>query len=117
MIIYIAGPMRNCPRMNFDSFFGVESELERLGHQVINPAREDMDLGFDPDKSLEDQMHILGGLQTVIERDLGGVLASDAIYMLDGWGDSVGARAEYHVALWAGKLLLDARWLEAQYAD
>jgi hypothetical protein len=116
MIIYIAGPMRGMPRYNFDAFFGVATELERRGHQVINPAQDDIDLGFDPDEPLEDQMEILGGLTGIIRRDLDGVLVSDAIYMLDGWGDSVGATAERCVAYWAGKKILDSRWLEEDNA-
>ena len=98
-IAYIAGPMRGKKYFNFPLFYKVENFLISLGYLVTNPAREDESRGFDPEKGNTD----FESLSSIIERDFRYIMDADVICMLPGWEDSVGATAEFHIALWAGK--------------
>lgn len=84
MIIYIAGPMSGKPDYNRPAFMEAQKYLESKGHIVLNPAS--LPIGL-PEKSY---MPIC---MAMLEQ-------ADAIYMLERWEDSVGARAEY---LYAGR--------------
>lgn len=94
--VYIAGPMRGYERYNFPAFFEAEEYLKEHGYEPLNPARRDVEAGFDPGKTLEEQ----GGLtlKDFMRRDLPQLLECDAIFLLPGWQDSVGARLELRVA-------------------
>lgn len=98
---YIAGPMRGYPRYNFAAFYAAEQEVHQLGFMPINPARIDEEKGFDPntpEDSLTPSM-----MAEFIERDVEVILKqADAIYMLQGWEGSTGARAEHALAKWRG---------------
>lgn len=98
---YIAGPMRGYPRYNFDAFFAAEKEVHDLGFDIINPARIDIQNGFDPDTpqdALTPQM-----MSDFIRWDVDAILNRvDAIYMLRGWEASTGANAEIALARWMG---------------
>ena len=41
MKIYIAGPMTGIKDFNFPAFFEAEKQLNKLGHEVYNPAHND----------------------------------------------------------------------------
>lgn len=104
MLAYIAGPMRGYPEYNFPAFFAAEEWLRNKGIGAINPARMDIDLGFDPKKSLEVQPSF--DMQSFIRRDVYAILSldpqRDAICLLPGWQESTGARAEEALATWIG---------------
>ncbi len=98
MKAYIAGPMRGYPEFNFPAFFSAEEELLEVGLDVFNPARYDVETGFDPAAPLPAGYD----MRETAARDLAELLACDAIYMLLGWKYSAGATAERAVALWVG---------------
>lgn len=99
MIVYIAGPMRGHSIFNFPAFDSARDALNALGHTVISPADLDRAAGFDPQTGAEPTNDELRGMLT---RDMAAVLASDAVVLLPGWYTSLGADAEFHVAVAAG---------------
>ena len=90
MIIYIAGPMSGKLDYNRPAFMEAQALLESKEHIVLNPAVLPTAL---PDKSY------LPICMAMIE-------AADTIYMLKGWRDSAGAKAEYYYAARQGKLVI-----------
>ncbi len=46
--IYLAGPMRGQPMLNFPTFNATTALLRGNGHTVFNPAEGDIKDGFDP---------------------------------------------------------------------
>ena len=46
MKLYTAGPMTDRPNFNFPRFFEVEAELAAAGHEVVSPARIDLERGW-----------------------------------------------------------------------
>lgn len=82
MKAYIAGPMSGLPEFNRPVFFAAAAEIAAFGDIPLNPA-------VLPDGLSEaDYMSI----------SLTMLQCADAIYLLDGWCDSAGARAEYALA-------------------
>lgn len=105
--IYIAGPMRGKAFFNFPAFDAAKADLESKGFEVISPADLDRATGFDPE--------ILGSdydwtniekcdfsLMDAIDRDVAALKTCDTIYMLRGWKNSKGAKAEKALAEWIG---------------
>lgn len=89
MIIYIAGPITGVP--DYETNFARAAVLLRdAGHAVINPAVLPT--------TLSDRAYM--PICTAM------IDAADAIYMLDGWQKSVGARCERLYAKRQGKLEL-----------
>ncbi|ENF4930158.1 TPA: DUF4406 domain-containing protein [Escherichia coli] len=80
--IYIAGPMTGYPDYNRAAFNAKASELMAEGHIVLNPAV------------------LPGGLcqSEYMDICLAMVRSADAIYLLNRWEESVGARAEHALA-------------------
>lgn len=95
--IYIAGPMRGYPRYNFDAFHHAEDCLSMGGWTPINPARIDLENGFDPDGPVTPTM-----MDAFIRRDFECIMRVEGIAVLPGWEKSVGATAEVFMALWRG---------------
>lgn len=86
MKVYISGPMTGLPDMGRNSFAAAEKKLRDAGHVVLNPGV--LPVGLDP----ADYMPIcLAMLQ-----------AADAIYMLAGFMDSLGAVLELRYAQYQG---------------
>ena len=86
MIYYLSGSISNggTKESTFERFYEAEARLQKLGHEVINPAR--MEEG---NKSWAEYL----------ERDLGIILKQEpTLYMLKGWRKSKGARLERTVA-------------------
>lgn len=90
---YLAGPMRNFPRFNFDAFHEAAANLRRDGWRVTSPAEMDEQLGFDPDGPLGDF-----DLQDAMRRDVQAICKVDSIILLPGWRKSEGAQIELTVA-------------------
>lgn len=86
-VIYLAGPMRNYPNLNFDAFFEMEEALKEDDWVVLNPAHTPMGL-----KSPKAYIMI----------DIAMLFECDAIFMLKGWGESKGARLEHALAEFLG---------------
>ena len=88
--IYIAGPMTGKAEYNRPAFALAEKNLRAAGYRVINPAVMPTDL------DREDYMPIC---LAMLER-------CDAIYLLDGWQESEGARVEVEYARYKDLLVL-----------
>lgn len=101
---YIAGPMRGIPEFNFPAFFEAEAWARTWfdGWPILNPARRDVDVGFDPTGLLGSDAELaeLGfDLAEAMRHDIG-FIAQEArrIVMLPGWSRSSGATLERQVA-------------------
>lgn len=95
--LYIAGPMRGYNHFNFPAFFEAERLLQEQGWKSYNPARNDVENGFDPmdpEKSNYDDFSLADALAW----DLARVLESDGVALLDGWENSTGVKAEIATA-------------------
>lgn len=122
MRVYIAGPMRKKVYYNFDAFLSAEAELlERKAietedgelleiTEIINPARIELDNGFDPYALPEDHDwdSVPPGhtMEEYMSRDLPLVMKADAVFLLPGWQTSKGAVAEAAVAVACGKVVI-----------
>ena len=92
MIVYISGPISS-DKDYLKHFRKAERRLKSQGHDVINPAKIGHKL---PKLNWMEYMHI----------DMAMLDCADAIYMLDGWRHSPGARMEYKIARDDGKYIL-----------
>lgn len=104
MKIYVAGPMRGKPDFNFPAFDKASRFLRRLGHTVFNPADRDRaahgpDIGKSLDGDLGDAVQKGFNLREALAADMKFIAEeADAIWMLEGWETSLGARAEHALA-------------------
>lgn len=90
MIFYIAGPMSGLPGFNREAFMEAARLIRQKGHEVINPALLPATL---PDSRY---MPICTAM----------IDAADAVYMLEGWQQSLGARTERLYAKRQGKAVM-----------
>ena len=111
--VYVAGRMTNVPYFNFPAFDKARDDLIELGYNVISPADMDREHGFDAMELPDDSDWSKWGkalgefdIDACIDRDIDAIKRSQAIYLLDGWEQSTGARAEKSIAEWMGKELL-----------
>lgn len=81
-IVYIAGPMTGYKEYNRPAFHAKEAELKELGYCVLSPA------------NLPDGMTV----PQYMNIDIAMLQQCDYIYMLDGWEESTGAKAELAIA-------------------
>ena len=102
MLVYIAGPIRGMHNYNQLAFYQAQKRLEQLGHEVINPIQMDLDH--------DGEINACTNQLVYARRDAGEILSRpiDAIYMLAGWSNSVGSKAELALAQWIGAKV----WLE-----
>ena len=98
MRVYVAGKMRSVQFYNFPAFHEAEQHLISLGHEVVSPARLDLEAGFMmshlPDDHDWSEMPPGMDYEETMTRDLSALDTCDAIYMLRGWHSSQGARRE-----------------------
>lgn len=95
--LYLAGPMRGYPELNFQAFIKSGSLLEDMGFSVFNPAEEDLETGFNP---ALDEVQPEG---YYVSCDIPAVTDCDLIVMLPGWEKSRLATLEALVASYLGK--------------
>ena len=98
---YIAGPMRGIPEFNFPAFLKAEQEFKAKGHDVFNPARRDIDEGFEHEglTGNEDLVDLGFDLREAMDVDTSWICKhATGIHMLTGWENSKGARAELALA-------------------
>ena len=105
--VYISGPMLGKKYYNTIAFFEAESKLEGLGFTTFNPSKIDAEnganyLAFPADYDW-DSLPEGFDFKACRLRDINELEDCDGIYMLRGWENSAGAKAEYYYALWAGK--------------
>jgi hypothetical protein len=97
--IYIAGKMRGLVKFNFPAFDAARDRLLARGWEVVSPADMDRAAGFDenntPESAITPEM-----MREFYKRDVEALGRVDAIYLLNGWANSVGATAEYWIAKW-----------------
>jgi predicted component of type VI protein secretion system len=98
--------MRGYHKFNEEAFYHAARYLKVRGHGVINPHEVDTDTGMDMTSEEGDTNDIPGfsrsTLEEIIKRDVDAILQCDAIYLLAGYQQSVGAKAELGIARWAG---------------
>ena len=92
--------MRGKPLFNFPAFDRARDELIAQGHEPVSPADLDRENGFDPYDPVEVD------IRECLKRDCVALLGCDAIALMNGWEDSLGARAEAHLAAAVGMELL-----------
>lgn len=90
--VYLAGPMRGYVEYNYPAFKRAATLLRSRGVVVHNPAENDAKL------SIEDLNKYDNPLKMYLRQDLQDVLVSDAVVVLPGWEESLGARTEVTVA-------------------
>ena len=84
MRIYISGPMTGKPDRNEPLFRSTEERLRELGHEVFNPCNLPKTFSY----------------RTAVDADLRWICAhAEALVVLPGWWDSLGATAEVATAL------------------
>lgn len=91
---YIAGPMTGYPLHNFPAFDKAQEQIERLGFRCVNPAQLDRGIPI-PEHEPWDRTFA----KQCIRRDLIAILDQcQAMYLLRGWSDSLGALVETSLA-------------------
>lgn len=88
--IYVAGPITGIPNGNSAAFHLADVKLSNKGFSVLNPAL--LPAGLEEHEYMDICMAM--------------VRSCDAVYMLEGWEDSLGAQAEYHLAKKLEKVIL-----------
>jgi hypothetical protein len=99
--VYIAGPMRGKPGLNFATFHRAARILRKHGYRVFDPARADELAGFNPKRDKP------GRLEDYMRRDLQIVAQADILVLLPGWKTSQGATRERTVAEFCGVTVMD----------
>lgn len=107
--VYLAGPMTGIPGFNFPLFNQAAADLRAQGFEVFNPAEKDNDIygegiGDNPTGSIEEikESHNFDPRET-IRVDLMTIIDwADAIYLLPGWQNSRGAKAEVALGEYLG---------------
>lgn len=99
-LAYVAGPMRGIPEFNFPAFFATEEELESRGFDVINPARQGIENGFDPTGMTGNEYLSTVGFdpRKALAWDIEQVTKADLVVVLPNYELSRGARAEVAAA-------------------
>lgn len=102
--VYVAGPMSNLPDFNYPAFYDAEKRLSRFGYDVENPARH-----FDGDQTRPYKDYMREAVRALTR--------CDAIYLMDGWEQSEGARFELEVSRRIGLAVMFEQDLEALEGD
>lgn len=93
--------MRGYDQYNFPAFDAAAQYLRAMGHEPVNPADLDREIGVDENTKVLPPNFI----QDALRRDFYELTTCDAIAFLPGWEESSGARAERQVAEWIGNEL------------
>lgn len=104
MKIYLAGPMTGIPNFNFPKFDRVSAELRANGYEVVSPAELDSPefrASVMADGITGNEKRLTGLWGDCLARDVK-LIADDgieAIFLLEDWNKSRGARLEATVGL------------------
>lgn len=92
MRVYISGPMRGRPNMNFHAFDQASARVRAVGWEPVNPA--------DLDRQANDLADMASAqfLRRAIRRDIEALFDCDGIVLLQGWRHSAGAVTETAVS-------------------
>ena len=90
MKIYISGPISGQPTQQVANHFNnAEKRLKKLGYKVVNTLdNPPLNIPQTPEQQWSEYM----------KSDIIQLMHSDAIYMLEGYGNSKGASLEYTIA-------------------
>lgn len=111
--IYLAGPMRGCVDYNFRTFYFAEALLTLKGHDVVNPARLDIEEGKAHWNPVEKAIQVAPDftMKDALRRDFLAMCQDrDTIVLLPDWKESEGAQAELRLAQLIG--LRECEYLE-----
>lgn len=92
--IYVAGPMRGYPNFNYPKFNGFTSELADAGWDVVNPVCVGESIA--DAEAINDDPALL---EAVLAAEILALKTCDAVYLLNGWEKSDGARKEVAAAI------------------
>lgn len=98
MRAYLAGPMSGYPEFNVPAFREVAARLRASGWEIVSPVEIDHGLNGSQD----------GPPQHYLKTDIRALLDCEAIILLRGWEQSVGARCEVAIAITLGLPTYDA---------
>lgn len=89
MRIYISGPISGMPDLNRDAFAKAAADLRAGGHVVVSPH-----------EIISHERAEREGWEwsDYMREDIKALMTCDAIYMLEGWQLSKGARVERYIA-------------------
>lgn len=107
MKVYIAGPMRGIPEYNIPAFDEATRKWQEMGHMVYSPAALVRAMPYGPQKNHpidEDRQRAIH----IAQMDLGCLYHCDAIALLPGWENSMGAAMELALAQFLGLDIYDA---------
>ena len=115
MRVYVSGPMTGLPDNNSPAFDAEAIRLRGEGHFVISPAelselfgtpdevRDSFEAMYWEDTNKYPHMfHSSSLAKAIMEADLAAVRSCDAIYLLNGWETSRGAKRELAEAIRCG---------------
>jgi len=106
MRVYIAGPMTNRPGFNYPAFDAARDRLRAQGYEPVSPA--------DISRRLDAEARVATGelpRAVYIQADMEALATCDAIHLLDGWRESVGAREELEVSARSGMGVVGREWM------
>lgn len=110
MNIYLAGPMRSLPGLNYAAFDYAAGKLRAEGHDVFSPADHDRSCGLTGDEVEAVKMH-----RKLFQADTDWICRyATAIALLPGWEQSVGATAERALGVALGLTIIT---LGKEYAN
>jgi hypothetical protein len=95
MRIYVSGPIKGKEHGNREAFQVAAVRIRALGHEPITP------FGVEDEDPQDD-----AGCAQCMRCDLRAELECDAIYLLEEWESSSGARVEFMVAQACGLLII-----------
>ena len=102
MRLYLAGPMTGIKDFNYPAFHTAATQLRSHGHEVFNPAENDIANGFNPQGFSGDPTEAAASgfsLRTALKQDLAWICDhAEGIALLEGWERSKGVRAEMALA-------------------
>lgn len=101
MRIYVSGPMTGHTNLNKPAFDQAAQHLRSRGYGVVSP--------HDVPQSVEGDTVTATERGAWLQTDILRMASCDAIYLLDGWYDSVGANIELFIAQLVGLQIFDER--------
>ncbi len=115
MKLYLAGPMRGYPELNFPAFHAAAAKLRAEGHTVFSPAeRDNLRHGTDISKGNVTGDLVIAArdhgfdLRVALGDDLDWICTqADGVAVMPGWESSLGATAEVAVAKALGLEVLE----------
>lgn len=92
--IYIAGPMRGLPAFNYPAFNDWAKLHRDVGWDVVNPAEIGAQFGTPEQINADTAL-----LAAVVSAEMHALETCDAVFLMSGWQNSLGARQELATAL------------------